>query len=54
MTEYWVHRFVFEEAGFGYFEDGVYVHDFGWITKIADWDETWWSGPEDFTGGREA
>lgn len=45
MSQNLVHRFVWDEAGLGFFEDGVYAHDFGWIAKIADWDETCWREP---------
>lgn len=47
MTEELVQNFVWNSAGLGFREDGVYVLDFGWEERVATWDETWWSGPDD-------
>lgn len=46
MTDSWVNRFVFDEAGCGFFDDGVYYVDYGCYIHLAEWDETLWEGPQ--------
>lgn len=40
MTDDLIYEFVWEQAGFGFTGDGIYLVDFGINKQIAEWDET--------------
>lgn len=39
MSEAWVERFVWDEAGLRFRSDGIYALDFGWESLVVTWDE---------------
>lgn len=48
-SDYWINRFVWEEAGLRFKDRGIYAVDFGTEIKVADWSETPWNEPQEAT-----
>lgn len=40
MSDELIENYVWHSAGFGFFEDGIYIVDFGFEAKVVDWTET--------------
>jgi hypothetical protein len=53
VTREAVEEYVWQNSGFSYRGDGVYVVDFGWEWRVAGYDETWWQSQSGY-GWRQA